>query len=140
MSKILLQTAIQIDGMEALEEMLGDVAPREARQINRNAVHGLAGLVRDQMKANVKVDTGEVRDGIYALRRRGKPDFPVSEVRIRKTDHGIMLEFGTSKTKPQPYIVPTVEQMRPQMTQYFREQMGEKLEKALARKAKKAAA
>jgi HK97 gp10 family phage protein len=139
MSKLLLKTAIQIDGMESLEEMFGDVAPREARNINRAAVHGLAGLVRDEMKENVTVDTGEVRDGIYALRRRGKPDFPVSEVRIRKTDHGIMLEFGTKHTDPQPYIVPTVEQMRPRMAEYFREQVGVKLERALARKANKAA-
>lgn len=138
MSKLLLKTAVQIDGMEELQDTFADLAPREVNNITRNAVHGLAGMVRDAMKANVTVDTGEVRDGIYALRRRGKPNFPVSEVRIRKTDHGLMLEFGTSHTKAQPYIVPTVEQMRPSLPLYYREQVGVKLEQALARKAKKA--
>ncbi len=138
MPNVLMKTAVQIDGLEELEDMFADLAPREVNNIIRAAVHGLAGQVRDQMKAAVTVDTGEVRDGIYALRRRGKPNFPVSEVRIRKTDHGLMLEFGTSKTRPQPYIVPTVERMRPGMPRYFKEQVGAKLERALARKAKKA--
>ncbi len=136
--KIAFKTSIQIEGLEDLREMLGDIAPREANNILRNAVHGLAGQVRDVMKTNVKVDTGDLRKSIRAVRRRGKPNFPISDVRVGATaPYGLMLEFGTVKTPAQPYIVPTVEQMRPKVPAIYREEFGEKLEKALAKRAKK---
>lgn len=135
--RIAHKTSIQIEGLEELQEMLADIAPREANNILRNTVHGIAGRVRDEMKRRVKKRTGSVQKGIYALRRRGMPNFPVSEVRLRKTDHGLMLEFGTSKTKAQPYIVPTVESMRGGMVDTYREEFGKKLEQSLAKQAKK---
>ena len=137
--KIAFRTSMQIEGLEELRETLTKIAPNEAKNILRAAVHGLAGRVAGEMKQRVTVLTGEVKTGIYTLRRRGKPNFPVSDVRLRRTDHGLMLEFGTSKTKAQPYIVPAVEQMRPQVPGYYREEFGSKFEKAMMRKAKRAA-
>lgn len=137
MARIANLTSMQIEGLEELKETLLEVSPREANNILRATVHGLAGRVRDVMKTRVKVDQGEVRDGIYALRRRGKQNFPVSEVRIRNTDHALMLEFGTSKTRPQPYIVPTVEGLRGQVPGMYREEFGKKFEKAMARRNKR---
>lgn len=129
--------SLRVEGLDDLMETLKNTAPREANNILRAAVHGIAGQVRDQMKRVVAVDTGEVRRGIYALRRKGKPGAPVSDVRIRGTDHALMLEHGTSRTKAQPFIVPTVEGVRPKLPATYREQFGKKLEKSLARRAKK---
>lgn len=138
MAAIAKLTSIQIEGLEELRETLMQVAPREANNILRNAVHGVAGRVRDAMKQRVTKDTRALEKSIYAVRRRGKPNFPVSEVRLRGTPHahGLMLEFGTSRTKAQPYIVPTVEQMRPGLPSTYRQEFGKKLEKALEKRAK----
>lgn len=138
--KIAFKTSMQIDGLEELREMLTEIAPREANNILRATVHGLAGKVRDRMKTRVKRRSGDLAKSIKAVRRRGKPNFPVSEVRMMATPHphGLMLEFGTVKTKAQPFIVPTVEAMRSSVPQIYREEFGKKLEKALERRAKKA--
>jgi HK97 gp10 family phage protein len=137
MSRIAKLTSMQIEGLAELRDTLLQVAPREANNILRATVHGIAGRVRDVMRVKVTVLTGEVQKGIYALRRRGKPNFPVSEVRLRNTDHGLILEFGTRKTRAQPYIVPTVESMRGGMANTYREEFGKKLEKALEKRARK---
>lgn len=136
--RIAFKTSMQFEGFEELRETLRETAPREANNILRNAVHGVAGRVRDRMRQLVKKLTRALEKSIYALRRRGKPNFPISEVRMRGTphSHGLMLEFGTSRTKPQSFIVPTVEELRPQMPDIYRETFGKKLEKSLAKRGK----
>lgn len=134
------KTHIQIDGTEELKDMLTDFAPREVRNILRNTVNGLAGVVRDRLKATVKKRSGALAQSIKVVRRRGKPDFPVSDVRGGGTaPYMLMLEFGTSKTRAQPFIVPTTEQMRPKIPGIYEEQFGKKVEQALRRRAKRAA-
>lgn len=139
-SKMALKTSMELVGMEELAELFAQTGPREARNIARQAVHGLAVRVRDVLKRRVAKRSKALAKSIKAVRRRGKPDFPISEVRLGSTaPYGIMLEFGTSKTRAQPYIVPGTEEVRPQMPAYYREEFGLKFEKAMARKAKKAA-
>lgn len=139
MARIAKLTSMQFVGLEELRETLTEVAPREANNILRNTVHAVAGVVRDRMKVKVVKDTRDLEKSIYTIRRRGKPNFPVSEVRMRATphSHGLMLEFGTSKTRAQPFIVPTVEELRPDSTRIYREEFGKKLEKSLAKSARK---
>ena len=134
------QTHVQIDGVESLKEMLLDFAPNEARNILRNTVNGVAAQVRDELKRRVRKRSGDLAASIKVVRRRGKPNFPVSDVRGGATaPYMLMLEFGTSKTKAQPFIVPAVEALRPKMPGIYREQFGKKLEQALGRRAKRAA-
>lgn len=134
------QTAMQIEGLDELRGILGDVAPREARNITRNAVNRLAGRVRDELKRAVPKDSRALEKSIKVVRRRGKPGFPISDVRGGATaPYMIMTEFGTSRTKAQPFIVPTVESMRGDIPQFYREEVGKALERALAKRAKKAA-
>ncbi len=138
MANLAKQTSMVMEGLDELREMLTDIAPREANNILRATVHGIAGRVRDKMRQLVKKRTGRLDKSIKAVRRRGGPNFPVSEVRLGATaPYGLMLEFGTSKTKAQPYIVPTVEQMRPGLPNEYREEFGKKLEANLRRQAKK---
>jgi len=135
---IAFKTSIQIEGMEELRERFVGVAPREVNNILRAAVHGLAGDVRDQLKAHVTVRTHRLQRSIKAVRRRGKPNFPVSEVRGGATaPYMLMLEFGTKRTRAQPFIVPTVEQMRPRLPEVYREEFGRKFERALEKRDRK---
>lgn len=136
--KIAKITTMEMTGLDELRETLTDVAPREANNILRATVHGIAGLVRDAMKARVTKLTGALAQSIKAVRRRSPaPNVHVSDVRVGGTaPYGLMLEWGTSKTKAQPYIVPTVEQVRPTMPRLYKEEFGEKFEKAMARRKK----
>lgn len=51
----------------------------------------------------------------------------------------LMLEFGTSRTRAQPFIVPTTEELRPKQAEIYREQFFAKLKKALEREARRKA-
>jgi HK97 gp10 family phage protein len=134
------QTAMQIDGIEELKETLTGFAPREVNNILRNTVHGLAGRVRDELRRNVPKRTRDLERSIITVRRRGKPGFPISDVRGGGTaPYMLMTEFGTKHSPAQPFIVPTVESMRGDVPRHYREEFGKKLEAALKKRAKKAA-
>lgn len=137
--KIARQTGVVFEGLGELQDMLENIAPGEVNNILRNTVHGIAGTVRDRMRQRVKKDSRDLEKSIYAKRRRGKPGFPISEVRMRGTPHphGLMLESGTSRTKAQPFIKPTVLELGPAMPTIYREEFFAKLAKSLARQARK---
>lgn len=132
-------TTMQIEGFEELRETLVSVGPREANNILRAAVHGLAGKVRDELKRRVPVDSGDLKKSIKAIRRKARKNFHISDVRLGATaPYGLMTEFGTSKTPAQPFIVPGVESLRPKVPNIYRETFGKKYEQAMKRKAKRA--
>jgi HK97 gp10 family phage protein len=129
-----------LDGFKELRALLRDKAPKESRNLLRATVHGVAVRARDEMKRRVKVDDGDLKKSIKAVRRRGEPDAPVSDVRGGATaPYALMLEYGTSKTRAQPFITPTVESMRPGLSNVYREEYVDKLVKSIARAAKKKA-
>ena len=137
-------TGIQIDGLDEFHSMLREVMPHQARNILRATVQGVASDVAKQMRKRAPKNEGDLRKAIKAKRRRGSPDEIVSEVRI---EHGKgaknnawywhFVEFGTTYTAGTPFIIPTVENMSPQIPAIFREQFGKKYEQALARIAKR---
>lgn len=132
-----LNIKVSIGGLAELRDMLTDVAPKEANNILRSTVHGLAGQVRDRMKQRVKKRSRSLEKSIKAVRRRAKEYEHISDVRGgRGAPYGFMLEFGTVHTPAQPFIVPTVEEMRPNMARHYREEFGKQLERVLARRAK----
>jgi HK97 gp10 family phage protein len=131
--------SITVEGVDELKDTLANLAPSTARSILRQTVHGIAGDIRDRLKARVKHRSGDLAKSIKAVRRSGSPDNPVSEVRGGSSaPYMLMLEFGTKRTKAQPFITPTVNEVAPKLTEIYREQFAKKLEKSLARMARKA--
>lgn len=135
-----------IEGLEDLKGTFKLEAPREARQLARTVQFGVAQMVRNVIRQNAPKDTRNLEKGIVAVRRRGTPDVPVSEVMAtwgKGQKHNAfywhMVEWGTSKTDAQPFVTPSVEQVRPDLPAIYREQFGKKYERLLARRAKKAA-
>lgn len=127
-------------GAHELRDLLKHEAPREARNIMRATVHGVAGRAQDGLKARIKKTTRRAEKSIKLVRRRSDENYPVTDVRGgSNAPYLIMLNYGTSKTKAQPFIEPTAEELRPQLEQIYREEFGEKLVKSIARRAKKAA-
>lgn len=134
-----------IEGMEEVASTLTDLMPREVRNLSRAAVHGVAIEIRKGMRARAPEDTGTLRKAIQTKKNRMYGNHVSSDVLITKgagQKHDAwyfhMVEWGTQKGQPaQPFIVPTIEEMRPQIPDIFREQVGKKLEQLMARKAKK---
>lgn len=130
--------SISYDGREELRETLTNLAPNEARNIMRQATYGLARRVEEVLRSRVKKRRGALADSLFSVRRRGTSDEIVSEVRGgAKAPYMLMLEFGTSRTRAQPFIVPGVESVRPELRDWYREEFAQKLAKTLARRARK---
>lgn len=127
-----------IEGREELKDMLLDVLPNEVRNAARAATYAIAVEVVNELKHAIKKRSRKGEESIKAYRRNSPPDAPVSEARGgRGAPYLLMLNFGTSRTKAQPFIEPTVEAKRPTLAATYREQVGRKLEQAARRKAKR---
>ena len=134
-----------IEGLEDLRWTFRNLAPKEARNLARVTQFAVAQKVRDVIRRNAPKDTGTLEKAIVAVRRRGTPDQPVSEVIVtrgkgQKHDafYWFWQEFGTVKMPPQPFVIPSVEEVRPDLPVIYREQFGVKYQKLLARRAKQA--
>lgn len=146
-----VQNGVKIDGLIDVEDMLGNIAPRMARNINRATIHAVAGEIRDEARENAPRDTGTLRRAIKAIRRKPRdPDRPFSDVRVEhgnsaKNDawYWHFVEHGTSggpgrlPTKAQPFIRPAIQTVRGNIRAIYRRKFGQKLEQSLRRKAKR---
>jgi HK97 gp10 family phage protein len=131
---------IKVEGLQEVIATLTDLMPREAISLARSTVHAIAGIVRDEIRKDAPREEGTLRKSIASLRRRGTKTSVQSDV-VAKPEgfYWRFQEFGTQQHAAQPFITPNVEEVRPQIPSMYREQFGKKLEKALARKAKKRA-
>jgi HK97 gp10 family phage protein len=133
-----------IEGMEELVENLTGLLPREVKNLTRAAVHGVAGEVQKGMRQRAPKDTGTLRKAIVTHRRRGTETQVASDVIIthgkgQKNDawYWHFVEWGTQLGQvAQPFVNPTVEEMRPKFPEIMREQVGKKLEALMRRKAR----
>lgn len=136
---------IKIEGLEGLDEMLGHLAPREARNLNRATVHGMAGRVRDSARQKAPKDEGTLKKAIKSKRGKARnKDFPFSDVIVT---HGRdvrydafywrFVEYGTVDQPARPFIGPAADELRGQVPMIYREEFAKKYEKLLARKAKR---
>lgn len=136
---------IVIDGLDNLEIMLGDIAPRQARNLNRSTIHAVAGVIRNDARKRAPKDEGTLRKAIKAKRRRPKnPDAPYSDVMVEHGDdakhdafYWRFIEYGTVDEAARPFIGPAMEAARPLIPTIYREQFAKKYAAYLARKAKK---
>ena len=138
--------SIQIDGMEELTNILGNIAVRDARNLNRATIHTIATEIKKESRLRAPRDTGTLRKGIVAVRRRPRnPDRPFSDVNVTG-GHGAkhdafywrFVEYGTVKKSARPFIQPAIQDVRPRVVGIYRQNLGKKLEAMLKRKAKRA--
>ena len=135
---------MQITGVQELERMTSQIAPRRARNLARSTVHYIAGQVRREMRRRAPRDEGTLRRAIKSVRRRMRGNQAISDVRIEHGSqakhnawHWHFIEFGTLHKSAQPYIRPTVEDMTPRIPAIYRKEFGARLEKQLAKDAMK---
>jgi len=138
-------SGVKIDGLEGLEDVLAGVGPRVARNLNRSTIHAMAGIVRDDARANAPRDSGTLRKAIKSVRRKPKnPDQPYSDVVVEsgkdaKYDayYWRFVEYGTINQAARPYIQPAVDALAAQVPTVYREEFFKKFAKWAERQAKK---
>lgn len=142
---------IRIDGIEELKLTLNSIAPKHARNLMRATIHGVASDIAKRVKQNAPTGaSGLLKKNVKAKRKKSPPDKPFSEVHIEKAYYWRFVEYGTGGGKgshinknymgnAKPFIRPVIDAMRPDMDRIMQEQFGKKLEKMLAREAKKKA-
>lgn len=133
---------VNIAGMEDLQETLKEVLPREATNILRRTTFGLAGVVTEKIKERAPRRTGKFRKSIKRKRNRGtKTEISSSVVaESGKKSRGFLwhfFEFGTVNMSARPFIVPTVEAIRPNVPSIYREEFGVQYEREMAKRNKK---
>jgi len=159
-----MSTFVRVDGIEALQNTFNNVAPRVARNLMRATVQQIASNIAKDAKINAPVLSGNLKKAIKAKRKKSEPNTPTSVVYIEqgkdsKNDafYWRFVEFGTrgyskgdgraggnGKAKrniparpPAPFIEPAKKKAQGDMSRMLREEFGKKLEKHLAREAKR---
>lgn len=135
-------SGVNIDGMADLQETLKQVLPREATNILRRTTYGLAGVVTERIKSRAPRRTGKFARAIKRKRNRGtKTEIAASVVaESGKKQPGFRwhwFEFGTVKMSARPFIVPTVEEIRPSVPSIYRQEFGVQYEREMAKRNKK---
>ena len=139
---------IEIKGIKDVQRLLRTIAPNKARNLTRSTVHAVASELAKEARTLAPRDTGKLRKGIKAKRRRGRPDVFESHVVIQqKQDENSIfywrfVEYGTGGTTPQPerpFVRPAFKRVESNVQEIFVRLFGKKLEQSLAREARRAA-
>jgi len=135
---------VSITGVTELIDILENVGERHARNLMRATIHGVAGEVAKDARKGAPKDSGTLRKAIKTKRKKSPPTAPVSDVIVThgknvKNDafYWRFLEYGTIDLPEHPFIRPASERMRKNFKKIVTEEFGKKLEKALAREAKR---
>lgn len=146
---------VEINGIDDVKKLLDSILPRHANNIMRAVVHGVAGEAAKIAKSIVPVDTGDLRGAIKTKRGKSEPSKPVSYVYIQqgkgKKPDGFywrFVEYGTGggdgshiaksvQSNAQPFLRPAADQINANLEAVMVDQFGKKLDKTLARLAKK---
>tara|TARA_Y100000310_G_C20701393_1_gene830267 strand:- start:2119 stop:2553 length:435 start_codon:yes stop_codon:yes gene_type:complete len=138
-----------VEGLEDVQKLLERDAPKQANNIMRSVIQGVASEIAKEAKKNVPRQTGNLRKAIKAKRRRGKPGFPVSDVIVtsgksQRNDgfYWRFVEFGTQGENPQseqPFIRPAKQKIQSNLPQILEDQFVKKLKANIKRIQKKRA-
>lgn len=140
---------VVIEGLDEVRELLSGVGVREGRNLMRATIRGIASRVRKGAAQRAPVASGRLKKSLKLRQKKSHPDTPTFDV-LAGSGAGVkydafywrFVEYGTSGKTAQParpFIRPTVEEVRAQLPSILRSEFGQKWEKALARKRKKAA-
>lgn len=122
---------VQIVGDKEVMAILDSIAPKEARNLARSTVHGIAGRVAKLAKQRVAVDKGTLRKSIYTKRDKSPPDRPTSTVRFKPNAfYWRFVEYGTEKgnnLQARPFLRPAKQEVVGNLNQILREEFQKKL-------------
>jgi HK97 gp10 family phage protein len=141
---------VNISGLREVEKTLDTLAPRSARNINRNVVTDVAREARDEAKNNApRRDRrgGTLRKAIKARRRRGEPDVAQAAVYVttgNSVKHDAwywhFLEWGTRNgIKAHEFMTRSVTAIKRRLDSILQESFVRRFEKEMQRLARRQA-
>ena len=128
---------MEVTGVDDINRILSDIAPKHALNIMRATVHGIAGEIRNDAKENMAPyeDSGNMRKATKAKRERGAPGLVSSTVRVGPS--GFYWRFEEYGDGPDGLaknnFMKAVANFRANMDRIFITQFGKKFEAVLAR-------
>jgi len=131
---------MELRGLEDIDALLAQVAPKQARNIMRATVHQVAGEVRDDARDRAPSDGLPVRlkRAIRAKREKVVYGRIRSTVRVsRDAFYWRFHEYGTVKMPERPFFGPAVERLRATWTERYLQAFLNKFIAALARARKR---
>jgi HK97 gp10 family phage protein len=144
-----MASEIEVFGLQEIQKVLSQLAPKHAANISKAFIHGLASETAKEARKNAPKDTGRLRRAIKAKRRRGRPGEPVSDVIVEtgkssKNDgfYWRFIEYGTAGNDPQPerpFLRPAKDMIQSNLPRIAEEQFTKKLSAAVRREQKKIA-
>lgn len=131
---------IKVVGLEDVAKTLTELAPKQAQNIMRSTVHGVAQQMAKEARKDMPVDSGDLRRGTKAKRERATPGKVSSTVRVGGgAYYWRFLEYGDGPDGVEyAFFLKRVIDFRAKMESVLTEQFGKKLEAALARTSKRA--
>jgi HK97 gp10 family phage protein len=114
------QWRTRIDGYDELMKMFEDI-PIAANAIIEKAAENGTKIAYDDAKRRVPVDTGALRDALVMKKEKSKKKSKsVWRIKSKPLREGgvkymLMVEFGTVKTQPKPFLRPALDENKLQI-------------------------
>lgn len=118
--------AVHVKGAKELEALLKRLPERVAKRVVNNGLRAGARIIRDDAKARVPVDTGELQDSITVATVRGKVKVGFKPPASRRAH---LTEFGTENQAAQPFMRPALDSRGTDAIKKIGEVMGKGVEK-----------
>ena len=130
---------MEIRGVADVNKVLQTIAPREAINLMRATVQGVASQVAKDAKANAPKDDGDLRKAIKVKRERGDRETLYSTVRVgRKAFYWRFLEYGDGPDGVEhAFFLRALQKLKVNIDQEYTRIFVAKLEARLKRLAKK---
>jgi len=130
----------EITGIDDVNRMLKDIAPREAKNLLRATVQDIAKNLADDAKQYMSSDEGDMEAGSKAKRERGDKTSVASTVR-NSAFYWRFREYGQGPDGVEDAMyLNALEALRPDLDRVYLRTFVKKFEALMARKRKKAAA
>ena len=124
----------RLTGVDDVRRVLDQVAPRQARNIMRSTVHGMAAEIRKEARQEAPKDDGDLRKSITTKRRSIRNNLVRSDVLVKpRAYYWRFVEYGTSKMPENPFFMRAMRSFEGRVMKSFLDQFVRRFEQSLAR-------
>ena len=124
----------ELRGVEDVYRVLEQVAPRQARNIMRATVGGMAAELRTEARRETPRDDGDLHRAIAVKRRRIQNAMVRADVIVRRRAfYWRFVEYGTTRLTANPFFLRTLRRFESRAMRSFLAQFVRRFEAALAR-------
>jgi HK97 gp10 family phage protein len=110
-----------VRGVETVVRALGSVVER-VNEMRSRAIREVAEQIVRDIKAGAPVDTGNLRDSV-SMEIVVNEIIPKAVIKV-EAEYASFVEFGTSRMRAQPFVMPVLDQVRDRLMRQIRLEMG----------------